>query len=664
VSALLYAGGRTSIAGSSNVPTAPAENGRNPAANRPVPAVPRLGDFTTDPRLLVLTLMALVVGALGALVAYALVWLIGAITNLVYYHRLSATLVSPAANALGLWAVLIPMAGGIVIGLMARYGSERIRGHGIPEAMEAILIGRSRMDPKVAILKPISSAISIGTGGPFGAEGPIIMTGGAFGSLFAQAFHLSAAERKTLLVAGAAAGMAAIFATPLAAVLIAVELLLFEWKPRSFVPVAAAAAIAAALRVPLLGAGPIFPIPPHGMMTSLELLTSLGIGVAAMLASALLTGLVYGAEDLFLKLPIHFMWWPVIGGLVVGLGGLVEPRALGVGYDTIRDLLDGHLLGAAVLGLLVTKAIIWSVALGSGTSGGVLAPLLIIGGALGAAEAPWIHGGDPALWTLVSMAALMGGTMRSPLTSIAFVIELTHDLNTLPALIVGCVAAHAVTVLLMKRSILTEKVARRGYHVVREYSVSPLVRFRVEDVMERDVPTIPAEIHVDDMLRRLLTHDAVLGRRNAWPLVDESGRLVGLLTRSDLLSAIDRDEEREPTVLEIGSRDLVVAYTDDLLSDALDTMIRAGFSRLPVVDRDEPTRLVGMISRDGLAAAYRAVLEEEYLRERGIGLTMPRFLVRRRGAMRASQAAKTEPAAVASGNGAMSASEPTEKVQC
>ena len=601
------------------MPAAAGDNRQNPAANRPLPAGRRLGDFTTNPRLVLLTLMALVVGAIGAVVADVLIWLIGAITNLVYYHRLSATLVSPAANALGAWAILIPMAGGLIIGLMARYGSEKIRGHGIPEAMEAILIGRSRMDAKVAILKPISSAISIGTGGPFGAEGPIIMTGGAFGSLFAQAFHLSAAERKTLLVAGAAAGMAAVFATPLAAVLIAVELLLFEWKPRSFVPVAGAAAVAAALRVPLLGPGPIFPIPPHGMMTSPELLVALGVGIAAGLASALLTLLVYGAEDVFLKLPIHFMWWPVIGGLLVGLGGLVEPHALGVGYDTIRDLLDGHLLGTAVLALLVTKAIIWSVALGSGTSGGVLAPLLIIGGALGAFEASWIHTGDLALWTLVSMAAMMGGTMRSPLTSIAFLIELTHDLDTLPALLVACVAAHAVTVLLMKRSILTEKVARRGYHVLREYSVSPFARFRVEDVMDHDVAAIPADVRADDMLRRLLTHDAVLGQRDAWPLVDEAGALVGMLTRGDLLAAIDREGDDDPTVLEIGSRKLVVAYEDDLLEDALDTMIRAAVDGLPVVNPDNPTRLVGVVTRDGLTAAYRAVLEEEYLRERGTG---------------------------------------------
>ena len=289
------------------------------------------------------------------------------------------------------------------------------------------------------------------------------------------------------------------------------------------------------------------------------------------------------------------------------------------------------MLGTAVIALLVTKALIWSVALGSGTSGGALAPLLIIGGALGAAEAPWLHTGDVPLWTMVSMAAMMGGTMRSPLTSIAFVIELTHDVNTLPALIIGCVAAHAVTVLLMKRSILTEKVARRGYHVIREYSVSPLARFRVEDVMERDAPTIPADTRAGHLLRGLLQLDPILGRRHAWPLVDDNGALVGMLTRGDLLSSIDREDAddaengNDPCVLEIGSRDLVVAYADDVLQDAVDAMIRAGVARLPVVRRDDPTRLVGMVSRDGLAAAYRAVLDEEHLRERGsVAASRPR----------------------------------------
>jgi len=576
-----------------------------------IPARRDLSDFTTDARLLPLTAMAVVIGAMSAVVAYALVWLIGAITNLAYYHRFSSALVSPAANGLGWWAVPIPMVGGLIVGLMARYGSERIRGHGIPEAMEAILIGRSRMDAKVAILKPISSAISIGTGGPFGAEGPIIMTGGAFGSLFAQAFHMSPAERKTLLVAGASAGMSAIFATPVAALLLAVELLLFEWKPRSFVPVAAACVVAYLLRIPLLGAAPIFPVAAHAALNASELGIALVVGVAAGLGSAALTALVYGAEDVFAKLPMHYMWWPVIGGAVIGVGGLLQPRALGVGYDTIRDLLSGQMIGAFVIGLLVTKAIIWSVALGSGTSGGVLAPLLIMGGALGAIEARWIHIGDPALWAMISMAAMMGGTMRSPLTAIAFLLELTHDVELLPGLLVGCVAAHAVTVLLMKRSILTEKVARRGYHVVREYSVSPLARFRVEDVMERDVPTIPAETCGAEIVRRLLLQDPVFGRRHSWPLVDQRGALAGILTRADLLQALNDADADDRTMLEIGTASPVVAYPDDQLEDALNLMLRSSVGRLPVVDRREPTRLLGMLSRGSIATAYRSVLDEE-----------------------------------------------------
>jgi CIC family chloride channel protein len=599
----------------------------------------RLGDFTADSRLLILTPMAAAVGVLGALVAYALVWLIGTITHLVYYHRFAATLVSPSANQLGIAAVLVPVVGGLIVGLMARYGSERIRGHGIPEAMEAILIGRSRMSAKVAVLKPLSSAISIGTGGPFGAEGPIIMTGGALGSLFAQAFHMSAAERKTLLVAGAAAGMAAIFATPLAAVLLAVELLLFEWKPRSFIPVAAASAVAAALRVPLLGQGPIFPVPPHAALPWPQLLVCLGVGVVAGFGSGFLTWLVYTCEDAFTKLPFHYMWWPVIGGLVVGLGGLLYPRALGVGYDTIADLLNGRLIGGALFGLMMTKAVIWAVALGSGTSGGVLAPLLIMGGALGALEAHWIRLGDPALWAMISMAAIMGGTMRSPLTAVAFMLELTDDILVLPGLLIACAAAHAVTVLIMRRSILTEKVARRGYHVMREYIVNPLARVRVEDVMERNPPTIPAEMKVDRVLGMLTANDPVLGRRQAWPLVDGQGALVGLVTRGDLLRALEATGDREASVLEVGSSPAIVTYPDAVLEEAVDKMVRRGVGRLPVVERDSPRKLIGYLGRTGIALAWQQLLEEEQVREAGwvshrtrrLRLKVKRVLRSRRG---------------------------------
>ena len=516
----------------------------------------RLGDFTADGRILTLTAMAALIGVMSAFVALALLRLIGFFTHLFYYHAIDSRLVSPADNRLGLWALLVPIVGGLIVGLMARYGSERIRGHGIPEALEAILIGQSRMSARVAVLKPLSSAISIGTGGPFGAEGPIIMTGGAFGSLFGQAFHLSPGERKTLLVAGAAGGMAAVFGTPLAAALLAVELLLFEWKPRSFIPVACAAAVAGALRVPLLGTGPLFPVPPHAALTAGGLVIALALGIAAGFGSGLLTWLVYACEDLFRKVPIHWMWWPLLGGAVIGLGGLLSPRALGVGYDTIHNLLTGRLVGVALLGLMVTKAVIWAVALGSGTSGGVLAPLLIMGGALGALEAHWIPSGDPGLWAALSMGAMMGGTMRSPFTAVAFMVELTHDVNVLPGLLIACVAADAVTVLLMKRSILTEKVARRGYHVTREYIANPLHLLRVQDVME-------------------------------------------------------------PPVLPVADRPPAVSYPDELLDHALTKMLEHEVDLLPVVDRSEPEQVVGYVARDGILAAWVQFARDEGRREPG-----------------------------------------------
>jgi CIC family chloride channel protein len=574
-----------------------------------------LADFTTDRRVLVLSGLALVIGALGAVVAYALVWLIAVITNLAYYQRFSSVFVSPAGNHLGVWSVLVPVVGGLLIGVMARYGSEKIRGHGIPEALEAILIGRSRIEPKVAVLKPVSSAISIGTGGPFGAEGPIIMTGGAVGSLFAQLFHLSGAERKTLLVAGAAAGMSAIFASPMAAVLLAVELLLFEWKPRSFIPVSVAAVVAAALRVPLLGAGPIFPVSPHAPLGIEGLLLALGVGLLAGLGSGLLTSLVYGFEDLFTKLPIHWMWWPAIGGLFVGLGGLLDPRVLGVGYDTIGGLVNDRLFGMAVLGLLIGKALVWSIALGSGTSGGVLAPLLIIGGALGALVGPILPVGTPGLWAMVGMAAMMGGTMRAPLTAIVFTLELTHDINSLPALLAACAAAHAVTVLLLRRSILTEKIARRGHHLVREYSVDPFEIHRVEEVMDSDVPTIPSTMTVGELSQRIAAGDP-LSRRQGTPIVDENGGLIGIITRSDLMKATERGDGAF-SVLDAGSRDLVVGYPEELVRDAVRRMLERGIGRLPIVSPENPRHLVGYLGRAGIMAARVRMFEEEHLRERG-----------------------------------------------
>lgn len=596
-----------------------------PAADSQAVVDDDLADFSTNRRVLLLSAMALAIGAFSAWVAYALIWLIAVITNLAFYHRFSAASVVPQGNHLGYGVVLVPVAGALVIGLMARFGSEKIRGHGIPEALEAILLGRSRISPKVAVLKPLSSAISIGTGGPFGAEGPIIMTGGAFGSLFAQQFHLSAAERKTLLVAGAAAGMSAVFATPVAAVLLAVELLLFEWKPRSFIPVAVASVVASVVRVPLLGAGPIFPVVAHAPVSGAELAIAAGLGVLAGFASGLLTMLVYALEDLFQKLPLHWMWWPAIGAVFVGVGGVIEPRVLGVGYDTIHSLLLGQIVGAAIIGLLVAKALVWSIALGSGTSGGVLAPLLIMGGALGALVSSWIPVGDVGLWSLVGMAAMMGGTMRSPLTAMVFAVELTRDFNLFPALLAGSVAALAVTVLLMRRSILTEKLARRGHHVTREYSIDPFEFARVRDVMDRDVPTIPASMKLSELSDRIAMGDADLNRRQGTLIVDKQNRLVGIITRGDIVRALRQGQSPGLTVAEAGSTNLTVTFPDEPLHAALTKMLNRDVGRLPVVDRKDPTNVVGYLGRAAILSARTKIHEEENIRQKGWA-AQPRFI--------------------------------------
>jgi H+/Cl- antiporter ClcA len=607
------------------------------------------GDFTANVRLLWIAALAVVIGALCAFVAVALLWLIGVFTQLFYFpgeffttlfhnpgQLLSIREWSPAESTLGWVGVLMPVLGGLVIGLMARYGSERIRGHGIPEAIEAILMGRSRMSPKVAVLKPLSSAVSIGSGGPFGAEGPIIMTGGAVGSIISQAFHLTAAERKTLLVAGAAGGMSATFATPVAAVLLAVELLLFEWKPRSLIPVALASAVAALLRPYLLSAGPLFPVVPHTQLDVSVWLASAGVGLVAGVLALGLTAAVYAMEDLFHRLPMHWMWWPAIGGIAVGVGGYFQPHALGVGYDLIRGLLRGNIaevlgttaphLTTALLFLIFVKGTIWAVALGSGTSGGVLAPLLIMGGALGAILGPALPGGDRALWALVSMAAVLGGTMRSPLTGAVFALELTHDIHALPVLLVASVVAYAFTVLLMKRSILTEKIARRGYHVSREYSVDPLERLLVEEVMTKEVVTVPASLPVEELLRQYFLG---AGRRphQAYPVVGPKGRILGVVTRTNLLedwiaaalaggSGAARPALAPIITYDLIHREPITIFPWESCRTAAERMAENGVGRLPVVSPDDPSKVVGIVTRSDLLKARARVVEEEVRRER------------------------------------------------
>jgi chloride channel protein, CIC family len=517
-----------------------------------------LRDFTVDQRVWLLSAVALIIGVGATFLAVLLLKLIAVSTNLFYYLRLSGAAVTPAGSPLGYWMVIVPVVGGLLVGWMARYGSDKIRGHGIPEAIEAILLNRARVDPKVAILKPISAAIAIGSGGPFGAEGPIIMSGGALGSLIAQWIKLTDAERTTLLVAGAAAGMSATFATPVAAILLAVELLLFELRPRSLVPVAVASATAAILRGYLLGPGPLFHMPAIGGVDRIPIaLGCLILGALLGLVAAAMSRMMYAFEDAFDRLPLHWMWWPALGGVGIGIGGLIFPHGLGVGYDNIARLLTGNAPVALMLGIILVKSVMWAFSLGSGTSGGVLAPLLMIGGAVGALAAHLAHATTEmqAFWALIGMGAMLAGSLGVPLTAILFSLEVTHCLPALLPLTLGCVASYLVTALLMPRSILTEKLSRRGYHLTREYGVDPLEIVIIKDLMSPLSENPPSGeklpdifVYADGTCRsaaELMATEALA----SLPVVDrKTDRISGTITLQDLLKgrskAVTRENER------------------------------------------------------------------------------------------------------------------------
>jgi len=571
-----------------------------------------------------ITALALPVGAVSAGVSWTLLKLIGLVTNAVFYQRLDTRIVAPGATHHPPALVLLaPVAGGLVIGLMARYGSEKIRGHGMPETIEAILMAGSRISPRVAVLKPVSAAVAIGTGGPFGAEGPIIMTGGAVGSLFAQLMKLTADERKTLLVAGATAGMAATFNAPLAAIVLAVELLLFEWRPRSFIPVAAAVCVATLVRQPLLGAAPLFPVSGALHLTPSAYLLCAVSGVLSGLLAVVATVLVYASEDTFARLPVHWMWWPAIGGLVIGVGGLFVPQALGVGYDVIGAELNGSISLGLVVGILVVKTLIWSLSLGSGTSGGVLAPMFMIGGALGALESHIFPAVGPGLWALVALAGVLGGVMRSPLTGIVFAIELTHRLDAMLPLVIGAGSAFLVSVLLLKRSVLTEKIARRGYHLSREYDVDPLEVLFISEVMSTDVVEFETDLTVREAIDAIgVTQDDEGWRQRLYPVVEPGGHLAGVVTRRELFAAALDDDD--VTLEHLVTPDAVVTHADQTLRHAAALMARREVNRLPVVDRNDPDTVVGMVSLTQLLAGRLRDQQEARERERVLRVRLVR----------------------------------------
>ena len=606
-----------------------------------------LGDFTVTRRVIPISCLAIVIGVACAYVALALLRLIGLFTNLFYYQRWSFAFSSPAHHHLGYWALPVPIVGGIIVGLMARFGSDKIRGHGMPEAIEAILLRGSRVSPRVALFKPVSAAVAIGSGGPFGAEGPIIMTGGAVGSLIAQFFHLTDTERKTLLVAGAAAGMSAVFAAPVASVLLAVELLLFEWKPRSLIPVALASAVSAATRWHLLGLGPVFPTGQHDAFVGARVLIGCAlVGLFTGILAAILSAAIYKVEDTFEHVPLHWMWWPALGGVAIGIGGLIFPPALGVGYDVIADLVGGNVAWHLVLGILLVKSTMWALSLGSGTSGGIVAPLLMMGAAIGAAAAHFLPAQGPGFYPLVGMGAILAGAIGAPITGIVFALELTHDVNMLLPLLVGCALAHAFSTLFLRRSILTEKISRRGYHLSREYSVDPLEVVFAREAMRTNIVAFSANVSLADLGEALNTERK--RGQYLYPVVGEDHALMGVLTRRDvqeLLAKHSQSGGASIPLVDVVKPAPVVAYSDEPLRVLAQRMAQTGITRFPVIERRVERRkqrrtslgagghgkLVGVIGLADLLKGRVLDLEAERHRERVLPIRIF-FPLRFRGA--------------------------------
>ena len=559
-----------------------------------------------DRRTAIIAALAIAIAIGAGLVAQLLTALIALITNVAFYHTVSLSLRSPGGANIGAWAIPIAVSGALVIGLMARYGSAAIRGHGIPEVMERVLYGESRIPARIMVLKPLSAAVAIGTGGPFGAEGPIIATGGAIGSLVGQVLHASDDERKTLLAAGAAAGMAATFGSPISAVLLAVELLLFEYRARSLIPVALAAAAATAVRVAFRGSGTDFAIgaigQAHGEALAFYTLVGAIVGVAA----AGITRVTYGIEDLFEHLPIHWAWWPAIGAFFLGVIGWFQPRVLGIGYENIAGIINGELVGTTLAVFIAAKFLAWAIYLGSGTSGGTLAPLFTIGGGLGAllgsAGASRIPGAhvDPRIAALVGMTAIFAGASHALLAAIVFTFEITRQPFGLLPLLAGGTAAYFVSLLINRNSIMTEKLARRGATVRVEYSADYLAQRLVRETALRDVVALRANDTLGEVRRWLASH-APGSSHQGFPVLDDAGLLIGVLTRRDLIGS---DEEESVPLSALIKRPPVVVFVDNTMRDAADQMVRAGVGRLPVVDRDAPRRVLGMLSRSDLLSAH------------------------------------------------------------
>lgn len=573
-------------------------------------------------RVLYLSLLTVLNAVVISLIAKVLLMLINLITNISFYGTFSVHEASPLHNQLGIWVIVVPVIGAIIVGFMARYGSSAIRGHGIPEAMEQVLVNKSRIKPLITFLKPVSAAISIGTGGPFGAEGPIIATGGAWGSVIGQVLSITASERKILLAAGAAAGMSCIFGTPLAAVILAVELLLFEYSPRSIVPAVLSCITGAAFHHLYFGGAPVFTMPDVQAPTNTALLVYSVIGIVIGVLSALITKAVYLVEDAFEKLPIHWMWWPAIGGLVVGVVGYFAPETLGVGYVNIDNLLMGKVTLQTLFVLGVLKFISWSFSLGSGTSGGTLAPLLTIGGACGLFVAFLFQAAFPqveisfSIAALIGMAAMFAGATRALLTAIIFALETTRDADALLPLVGACVAAYFISFLLMRNTIMTEKIARRGILTPHTYKPDLLESVSVKAAMLQELVMVSQENTIGE-LRSWLYENKLGSHDLAYPVVDPHQQLTGIVQTDDVLQP---DVPEDAAVTYVSHTNMVTVQEETSLRVAVDLMARHKQDILPVIVSSQDKQLLGLVNYRSVFAAYQHAKEAEETSSRNISI--------------------------------------------
>jgi chloride channel protein, CIC family len=573
-----------------------------------------------EPEVVKICVYAVLVGFVSGLVAQALLELIYLFTNIFYYHRFSFAITNPANHHLGAWAILIPPIGGLLVGVMIYFWEPTLKGHGIPEAMESVLFGHSRMRIRVAILKPLATAFAIGTGGPFGAEGPIIQTGAALGSLFGQAIGLTPYYRRVLLASGAAAGMAATFTAPFAGILVAIELLLFELRARSFIPVALAASVATGVRIYFVGWTPLFPAPAFKLtgMNELWLFAVLGV-LMGMVGIAMIRTLSW-LEDFFDELPIKhaLIWSPAIGALILGIIAYFYPQVLGTSYDTIRDMLNDRLTVGKLIGISVAKFWALVISLGSGTTGGVFAPSLVVGGGLGAAFAIGCQHifpslvSNPAFYALAAMAAVFGGIARAPLTSIVFLFELSHNPNALLPLIVCVMISDGFVRLFSRDSIMTIKLVKRGLIVLQDYSVPVLMRARIDQVMHKQFSQLQAEDELREVLKQFSPGDV-----SFIPVVEKDGALVGIVEPHDLLRTEPPDHHFK--MREIARRDFVLAYPGELIDQVHRDMMLKNSENVVVVEPGSARKPAGIARANDILQLRRWLLEEETREEQTKG---------------------------------------------